>query len=281
MSAGVNSEIEQAVRGVGLLHKAFQVLDLFSASQPSWTQAEIGRTARLPRSTVSRLVRYLCASGYLSLDKQTGRYTLGFSAIELGGRAQRQFDLSAVATDILADLGRDTRETVMLTAFNQSALQVVCLDQIASQHGGLRVFANVGATFPLHVGASAKSVLAHLPPSLAEVVLKGQLTPVNPAWTQTADDLRRDLEEIRRRGYAKTHDETFPGVAGVGAAILDPRHFPLGSVAIAAPMQRMAEKDIEQYGEMITLAARTIGERLAGKLTGGSVTGRDPSAPSS
>ncbi len=260
----VNSEIEQATRGVGLLHKAFQILELFSAESPEWTQGEIGKAADLPRSTVSRLVRYLCSRGYLSFLKRTGRYTLGFAAIELGRRAQLQFDLAATAVDLLEEIGRSTRETVMLTGFSPIALQVVCLEQIPSQHGGLRVFEHIGATFPLYVGASAKPVLAYLPERLAESIIKGPLPPINPAWVQTETNLRSDIGTIRRRGYAVSYEETYAGVAGVGAAILDPGGYPLGSIAIATPLQRMPDEAAARYGKMVVEATRTVGSRLAG-----------------
>lgn len=264
MTQLVKSEQEQDIRGVGLLHKAFQILELFSPEQPSWTQVEIGRAADLPRSTVSRLVRYLCSRGYLTFHERSGRYTLGFSAIELGRRAQLQFDLASFAADILEDLSRQTRETIMLTGFNPAALQVVCLEQIASQHGGLRVYETIGATFPLYAGASAKPVLASLPENVVERVLHAPMPPINPAVVPTAERLRADLEAIRKRGYAVSREETYPGVAGVGAAILDPNGIPLGSIAIAAPMQRMSEEMIAQMGAMVAAAVRGLTARIAG-----------------
>ena len=75
--------------GVGLLKKTFQILDLFIEEHPSWTQAELVRETGLSRSTLGRLVRFLCARGYLL--EQRGRYTLGFAAVDLGRRAQLQF----------------------------------------------------------------------------------------------------------------------------------------------------------------------------------------------
>lgn len=261
----VKSEQEQDIRGVGLLHKAFQILELFSPEQPGWTQVEIGRAADLPRSTVSRLVRYLCSRGYLAFHERTGRYTLGFSAIELGRRAQLQFDLASLAADILEDLSRRTRETIMLTGFNPSAMQVVCLDQIPSQHGGLRVYETVGATFPLYVGASAKPVLAYLPETTVERVLRAPMPPINPAVVPTADRLRADLDAIRGRGFAVSREETYPGVAGVGAAILDPNGFPLGSIAIAGPVQRMSEDHISEMGAIVAAAVRSLSARIGGE----------------
>ena len=262
----VNSENDQTVRGVGLLNKAFQVLDLFSPEEPSWSQAEIGRAADLPRSTVSRLVRFLCARGYLTLHERTGRYTLGYGAIELGRRAQLQFNLANVALDILEDVSRQTRETVILTGFNPTAMQVVCLNQIPSQQGGLRVYESIGTTFPLYVGASAKPVLAHLPGPMAERVLTGDMPPINPAWVQSEAKLRVDIEQIRRRGFAVSFEETYPGVAGIGAAIVDPGGFPLGCIAIAVPLQRLSESDITKFGQLLIVATGTVNARLSGTL---------------
>ncbi|EKF19583.1 IclR family transcriptional regulator [Nitratireductor pacificus] len=262
----VKSEPEHNIRGVGLLHKAFQILELFSPEQSSWTQVEIGRAADLPRSTVSRLVRYLCARGYLSFHERSGRYTLGFSAIELGRRAQAQLDLAAFAEDVLEDLARRTRETVMLTGFNPAALHVVCLAQIPSQHGVLRVYETVGATFPLYAGASTKPVLAHLPEAVIERVLAGPMPPINPEWTTKPDHLRADIERTRQRGFAVSFEETYPGVAGVGAAILGPDGRPLGSLAVAAPLQRMSEASMEELGRAVAEAAAAVSARLAGDV---------------
>lgn len=260
----VKSEQEQDTRGVGLLHKAFQILELFTEEQSAWTQVEIGRAADLPRSTVSRLVRYLCSRGYLAFHDRSGRYTLGFAAIELGRRAQLQFDLASLAADILEDLSRRTRETIMLTGFNPSAMQVVCLDQIASQHGGLRVYETIGATFPLYAGASAKPVLANLSETIIERILKAPMPPINPHVVPKPDKLHADLAAIRERGYATSYEETYPGVAGVGAAILDPNGNPLGSIAIAAPMQRMSDTHVAEIGEIVASAVATLNARIAG-----------------
>lgn len=260
----VNSGSEQAARGVGLLHKAFQILDLFSDDQPTWTQREICDATDLPRSTVSRLVRYLCQRGYLSFQTRSPRYTLGIAAIELGRRAQLHFDLTSIAIDVLEDIGRQTRETVMLIGFKPASLEVVCLHQIPSRHGGLRVFENVGATFPIYAGASAKPVLAHLPGHMAESVLDGPMPPVNPARIPDASALRKELEAVRKRGYAVSREETYPGVAGVGAALLNPGGFPLGSVAIAAPLQRMTDETISEYGRLLVGTVGLLNARLAG-----------------
>lgn len=90
-----------APTGVGLLQKAFQLLDLFTDERPAWTQAELARETGLARSTLSRLVRFMARRGFLI--EQYGRYRLGFAAIDLGRRAQRLFNLAELCHDLLEE----------------------------------------------------------------------------------------------------------------------------------------------------------------------------------
>lgn len=249
--------------GVGLLKKAFQILDLFTDQRPSWTQPELMRETGLPRSTLGRLVRFLCTRGYLL--EQRGRYTLGFAAIDLGRRAQLQFNLVDLCYDLLEEIAQITAETVILTGYDEAHARVVCLAQIPSRQGGLRVFENIGTAYPLHSGATAKAVLAYLPERQMNAVLDGDLTSVNPALTITAEGLRRDIEKVREQGFVVTYEETYPGVAGIGVPVLTPRGQPLGSIAIAAPIQRMSDSVIREGAAILV----DIGQRVAARIAGG------------
>jgi len=249
--------------GVGLLKKAFQILDLFTEQNPGWAQAELVRETGLPRSTLGRLVRFLCMRGYL-LERH-GRYTLGFAAIDLGRRAQLQFNLVDLCYDLLEEIAQATAETVILTGYDEAHARVVCLAQIPSRQGGLRVFENIGNAYPLHSGATAKAVLAYLPERQVNAVLEDELVSVNPARTISADQLREDIEEIRRQGFVVTYEETYPGVVGIGVAVLTPRGEPLGSIAIAAPVQRMNDAVIAEGAAILM----DIGQRVAARIAGG------------
>jgi DNA-binding IclR family transcriptional regulator len=252
----------RAPAGVGLLLKAFQILDLFSDEHPAWTQADIARSTGLPRSTLSRLVRFLCGRGYLL--EQRGRYALGFAAIDLGRRAQVQFNLVELCTDLLEDLARATAETVILTGYDEARASVVCLAQIPSRHGGLRVFENIGTAYPLHSGATAKAVLAFLPERQADSVLAGDITPPNLASKTSLESLKAHIAEIREKGYAVTREETYPGVIGVAVPILTAREQPLGSIAVAAPMHRLGEGDVADLARRLLALGRQVTERLGG-----------------
>jgi DNA-binding IclR family transcriptional regulator len=250
--------------GVGLLKKTFQILDLFTEQHPNWTQAELVRQTGLSRSTLGRLVRFLCSRGYLL--EQRGRYTLGFAAIDLGRRAQLQFNLVDLCSDLLEEVAQTTAETVILTGYDEANARVVCLAQIPSRQGGLRLFENIGAAYPLHSGATAKAVLAFLPERQANAVLDGDITPVNPAARVSAASLRNDIAKVRSEGYAVTYEETYPGVTGVAVPILTPHGQPLGSIAIAGPAQRIDKKTTDECAAVLLDVGRRAAARIAGKL---------------
>jgi DNA-binding IclR family transcriptional regulator len=251
-----------APQGVGLLVKAFQILDLFTDKRTGWTQAELARETGLARSTLSRLVRFLCARSYLM--EQRGRYVLGFAAVDLGRRAQSQFNLVDLCYDLLEKVAEVTGETAILTGYDEARSTVVCLAQIPSRHGGLRVFENIGNTYPLYAGASSKAVLAFLPEQAVARVLVGPLIPVNPVAKFTAKKLRVQIADIRKKGYVVTREETFPGVFGVGVPVLTPRRLPLGSIAMAGPLHRMNAKAIASGSELLIDIGRRAAARIAG-----------------
>lgn len=253
---------QPAPTGVGLLQKAFQLLDLFTDERPAWTQAELARETGLARSTLSRLVRFMTRRGFLI--EQYGRYRLGFAAIDLGRRAQRLFNLVELCRELLEELARTTSETVILTGYDEAGSRVVCLAQIPSRQGGLRVYENIGTAYPLHSGATAKAVLAFLPERQIEAVLAGDLTPVNPAAHVDREALRTQLADIRTRGLVITHEETYPGVTGLAVPLLTPRGQPLGSIGLAGPMQRMTA-DVIATG---TRSILDIGARAAARIRG-------------
>jgi DNA-binding IclR family transcriptional regulator len=250
--------------GVGLLSKVFQILDLFTADRPTWSQAELVKETCLPRSTVSRLIRYLCSRGYLIFLERQMRYGLGFAAVQLGQRALAQFDLVEVSVPVLERLSKRTGETIILTGYQETARRVVCLEQIPSTRGGLRVFETVGATFPLYAGASSKAVLGRLANHQVEALLTEPLPRINREVGISAASLRRDIVATRKRGYAVSFEETYPGVTGVAAAIADPQGRPVGSIAIAGPMQRVGADQIAEYGVLLMEAVAEI-EQILGR----------------
>ncbi len=257
-----NTMIEKAPGGVGLLNKAFQVLDLFTPDNPTWSQADLGRATGVSKSTVNRLVRYFCDRGYLMQLSGQGRYGLGPAAVDLGLRASSQFDLGAAAMPLLERLTRETDETSVLASYRPGQNEVICVAQIASAREGLRVFQSLGSTIPLHAGAVAKAVLAYLPDDARKAVVEGPLVRLTEMTITNPSVLMHDLDEIRARGYAISREETYPGVYGIGAPVFGPGGAIAGGIAVAAPLFRMQAATMLDHAQRVVGVAAALSQKL-------------------
>ncbi len=257
-----NITINKTPSGVGLLNKAFQVLDQFTPDNPTWSQADLGRATGVSKSTVNRLVRYFCSRGYLMQLTGQGRYGLGPAAVDLGLRASSQFDLGGAAIPLLEQLTRETDETSLLASYRPGRNEVICVAQIASPREGLRVFQSLGSAIPLHAGAVAKAVLAFLPDEVKTAVVEGPLARLTEKTITNATVLAHDLDEIRARGYAISREESYPGVYGIGAPVFGPGGAIAGGIAVAAPLFRMEAATMLDHAKRVVSVAEALSQKL-------------------
>ncbi|WP_435593627.1 IclR family transcriptional regulator domain-containing protein [Nocardia sp. bgisy118] len=110
------------------------------------------------------------------------------------------------------------------------------------QQACTRLVKPIGPRSPLHASSTGKSVLAHLPPNHIESYLEAGLSAVTTKTITDPEALRTDLQVIRERGYAITHQELTEGIVSVAACIQAGRSRPIAAISISAPAARMAPR---------------------------------------
>jgi DNA-binding IclR family transcriptional regulator len=120
----------------------------------------------------------------------------------------------------------------------------------------------------MHCTALGKSVLAHLPGERVRAILSrhGMLRGT-PRTIVTVSDMERELDRVRRQGYAIDDVEFEEGVRCVGAPILDHRGIPIAAISVSAPVSRMRQARAHKVGRILRDAvaevSRTLGWRPA------------------
>lgn len=244
--------------GPKVLEKTLRVLDLFTAERPSWSATEIARELGMPTATAHRIVRALEGRSYLGRSA-TG-YRLGFAAIDLGRRAMASVDLRSRLTGILRELARTTGETVLLTVYDESRRGSLCVDRVETTHS-LRLSIDIGRVTPIHAGASAKALLAFLEEPIIDEILSHDLERLAPGTVIDSEILRRELGEIRARGWASSYEENNVGAWGLAAPIIVGDHV-VASVGFAAPNARHSESTVRVLAGLVCEAARRAEARL-------------------
>src|SRR5660398_266907 len=128
----------------------------------------------------------------------------------------------------------------------------------------VRMTVQVGDASPLHAGSPAKAILAAIPQADAEEYLNHQNSLVR-FTDQTITDRRalaRDLEEVRRLGYAVSYGERQAYAFSVAGPILQAGGSVFGAISICGPAQRFDEKRGVRYGELLRDAAKQISWEL-------------------
>lgn len=86
-------------------------------------------------------------------------------------------------------------------------------------------------------------------------------------------ELREELAEIRRQGYAISRGDLEPALWGASSAVLDGRPRPIAVVSVWGLEDRVRDR-LDELGA----AARRMAERVAEAVTG-AAAGRESAAP--
>jgi IclR family transcriptional regulator, KDG regulon repressor len=246
---------------VKILDKALRVLMLFSPEQPEWGVSTLSREVGMSKSTVHRILRVLEQHGFVAQNAETKRFRLGLAGIELGRRAQAGMELRRIALPIMEQLSSMSGETVLLQVVSPEGDRVVCIERV-QQRRGLRLILDVGSTAPLYAGCSSKVLLAYLDKETIDAVLKKRLRPLASHTTTDPAQIRAQLAEIRRKGYAVSFEETDEGVAGVSVPIRDARDRVIASLTISGPLTRVNTATINHYAAIVHDGAERIEAEL-------------------
>jgi DNA-binding IclR family transcriptional regulator len=246
---------------VKILDKALRVLMLFAPEQPEWGVTTVARELDMPKSTVHRILRVFEQHGFLSQDADTRRFRLGVAGIELGRRAQAGLELRRIALPVMEQLSAQSGETVLLQVVTPDSDRVVCIERV-QQRRGLRLILDVGSTAPLYAGCSSKVLLAYLGDEAIEEVLTGDLRPMTSHTLTDPAQIRAQLAEIRRDGFAVSFEETDQGVAGVSVPVRDARSRVIAGLSISGPITRVNASTMPHYTAIALEGARRIAADL-------------------
>lgn len=246
---------------VKILDKALRVLMMFTTEQPEWGVTAIAKEVQMSKSTVHRILRVLEQHGFLTQNVDSRRFRLGLAGIELGHRAQAGLELRRIALPVMEQLSAVTGETVLLQVVTPEGDRIVCIERV-QQRRGLRLILDVGSTAPLYAGCASKVLLAHLETEAIDEVLGGELVPLTSHTTTNAAQLRTQLAEIRRKGFAVSFEETDEGVAGVSVPIRDARDHVVAGLTLSGPLTRVNAATMGHYTELVREGARRIAAEL-------------------
>ena len=247
-----------ATRHVAAVERAVAVLDVLAAAGELGTN-EVARRTGLNASTASRQLATLAAAGLVAHVEGSGRYRLGPRLVALGNAALAGLDVRELARPHLRALADVTGETATLSVPGDPDAVTVDFAQSAAS---VQSVARLGRPSVAHATAAGKVVLA-----FGEVALPlGELRRFTAATITDQGMLAKEIDGVRRRGFAQALGEREDDLNAVAVPVLGARGDLVAVVGVQGPASRFTEEAIGRVLEALREHAGAVSRALGGAL---------------
>ncbi len=244
---------------VPALERGLRIIELLAENNDGLRFVEIQNEIKIPKPSLSRLLRVLVENSYLT--KSQGGYRLGNKFLYLSLSLIRDLDLRKKAYPHLIKLKEQTNETVELEILEGTSLIVI--EKIESEES-IRLFSQIGGKYThLHATAPGKVVLAYmLDQELKSYIEKHGLVKITKNTITNLSLLKKHLTIIRQKGVAFDDQEMREGVRRIAAPVFDFQGKITGLIDLAGPVFRMNLKKINNLQKLVKGTALNISRDL-------------------
>lgn len=213
----------------------------------------------LRKSTVHRFLKSLEMSGLVMQDPITRRYFLGPLILNLASRPIISHqNLILCAFEDMRYLRDLSRETVVLHI--RIGLERICLEELQSFEN-IRYTAGKGFVAPIYTGSAGKVLLSELKDNeLRHLVENLQLKLIGPHTITDKKVLLKELEKVRKQGYATSFGERILGGASISVPIKN--YICPVALSVLGPDNRFSLRKMMDILESMKENSRHISKKL-------------------
>jgi IclR family transcriptional regulator, pca regulon regulatory protein len=267
LSRPVRQDLDEEPPGgrdfVRALAKGLAVIEAFDAQAPAMTLSEVAKRVNLSRGTARRLLLTLVDLGYSAFDGK--RFSLNPRVLRLGFAYLSSRNLWQLAQPLMAALVEKVHESCSIAVLD--GWEIVYVARVPTAARIMSINLGLGTRLPAFATSMGRVLLAGLPAEQLGAALKS--APVLTAYTaKTIHDkvaLLREVEVVRKQGWALVDQELEIGLRSIAAGITDANGrviaaLNIGTHASRWPMQKLMQEVLpalkETAAAISALAAR-------------------------
>jgi DNA-binding IclR family transcriptional regulator len=245
---------------VSALARGLRVLRVFSSAHETLSNRTLADRTALSKPTISRLTYTLSRLGYLSHDRETGRYRLGPGALSLGYASLSNLDVRQTARPLMQELAEFAGASVALCA--RDGLSMIYLELRRSPDAvGLGL--DIGDRVPLAVTGVGRAYIAALSDAARAPILEEIERSDPAAWPKVRRGIENSIESIRLRGFCTSIGDWLREIHSIGVPLktqtpYGPLALNIGGLASSLPVTRL-EKEL---GPRLVALARRVDDLL-------------------
>ena len=218
--------------------RLFALLEVMAAKDLRYSLQGLVEETGLPKPTLHRMLQQLEGAGLLQREGDGRHYGIGTRLRRLAENLLLNDSLHGARHTVLRQLVEEIGESCNLTAISGS--EVVYLDRVETA-APLRFYLHSGSRVPVHCSASGKIFLAQM--SLAQrrrLLSNAPLEPYTPKTLTDPEALEKEVQRVRKDGFAIDNEEFLPGLLCIAALVPSSDDGPSNlCIAVQAPIMRL------------------------------------------
>ena len=243
-------------RLVPAVDRAARIFEILRTNDQPMSITELARELNASKGTVREILETLRRHGLLERNDETKLYRLGPELVKLGASSREGRSLVAASRPHLVSLSDSQREIAVLLVPHENRLLIQEAVEPANPRVPILVSATPGRTLAMTSGPCGKAFMAFCDDILRERLLR--------SLRKSRKSMEREIEDIRRRGYAIDDEEFMEGVRGVAAPITGYSGNLVGVIMLSGVSASFARSRIEKAGKATRTAANAVSAALGG-----------------
>jgi IclR family transcriptional regulator, KDG regulon repressor len=235
------------------------ILDALTESESNLSLSELSRRTGVPKSSMHRMLTGLLNTNLVNLED--GAYTLGPKVMRYQAAYVRKLDVVQVFARVAAGHVPILEETMQLARLEDGG-EAVFIAKLDCQKM-IRPAAYVGRRVQAHATAVGKVLLSSLTDDQLKKLYPNDALPVlTPTTISSRKALFKELEQIRRNGFATTLQESIANLCCVSAPIRDATGNTIAALSVCMATQNPEPPRREKAISHLRMAAREISVQL-------------------
>lgn len=257
MGSGNKKEQPLFVKSVA---RALEIINYVvkSSKSPSFTM--IQQALDIPKSSLSYLMQELVQQEYLQFDSDMKVYYPGLQLIRIGASCINNSNLSDELWRGVKQLSEELGETAHAVILEDRFVIFVAKCKGATE---VSAISNIGFKLAAHATAGGKMLLSSLTEQELNRRFKGVELEKYTEFTNTNyEDLKTELREIGKNGYATDDQANVPGGFCVAAPIYDKTGKIIAAISVSVLVTKITDEYLQFLTRKVQAAAKNVSIRL-------------------
>jgi DNA-binding IclR family transcriptional regulator len=230
----------EAEAGILAVTLTFRIVEALANHPPSLGVTELARRLDATKARVYRHLLTLCQAGYVAQDLKTEKYQIGSRMIALAHLLSSNIDLVSEARKALLGLRDRFGHTTILAAVAGDTIRVLDVALGTSDYAIVQRAGNTLQPNTMHCSALGKIALAFGPKRLMEEQSQKPLRKMTENTITSVKLLKREIEQVRKRGWAMVPDESIVGFNAIAVPILDAHSALAAMIGVIGPTRALS-----------------------------------------